>query len=141
MTPPELDDVRHGYAPEGGSRIDPPSAPPLRDIATKLIAEVRTTIAAEQDLLRARLALFSAGAKRASIWGSVAVAMLFFAAMALVFGSILTLATYFGPLVGTLVVSGLLLLFALIAAVAARGGARDAGTAFKPDTDEDRHDA
>ncbi|MEY4270747.1 MAG: hypothetical protein RLZZ58_1963 [Pseudomonadota bacterium] len=134
MTPPDLDEIRHGYAPESGSPADPPAAESLRAIAANLVAEIRTTISAEQELLSARLALFGNGAKRASIWGSVAASLIFFAAMALVFGAVLSLSVRVGPELATLITCAILLLLALGAAGAARTGARDAGAALKSET-------
>lgn len=132
MTTPDLDTVRHGYAPEGGLQEDPPADVPLRALAADLIGDIRATIAAEQNLFSARMALFGDGAKRASLWGTIAVSLAFLAVMALVFGGILMLSARIGPELATLIICVILLAGAALAALAARGGARDAATAFKP---------
>jgi uncharacterized membrane protein len=130
--PPDerLGAVRHGFAPDAARAGSGDVAPPLADIAAQLIEDVKATAATEMALLQARAALAGDGALRAAMWGAIAGGTLLVAILAIVFGAVLALAPYIGPVAATLVISAGLLAIAAFAGWRARRGAGDIRMAF-----------
>jgi uncharacterized membrane protein len=122
--------VQHGFAPDVPQRTATDDAPPLADIAAGLVDNIKDTVASEVALLQARAALAGDGVKRAAMWGAIAGGALLIALLALVFGLVLLLVPYLGPILATLAVGALLLLIAGAAVIQARRGAQDIRTAF-----------
>lgn len=110
----------------GGS--EEPSA--LADIAAQLVADIKATAATETALLQARAALAGDGARRAALWGAVAGGALLIALLTIIFGAVLAIADYVGPVLATLIVGAALAAVAAFAGWRARGGAQDIRIAF-----------
>lgn len=126
----DLADVRHGFAPETGRKAADDDKPALTDIAAQLIADIQGAAASEMALLQARAALASDGARRAAMWGAIAGGTILIALLTIIFGIILALTPYVGPVFATLIVGGLLSLLAVLAGWNARRGTRDIQMAF-----------
>lgn len=124
-----LNRVSHGYAPDGRPVTPPPV--PLEKIVGDVVDNLQATAEAEIALLKARGALAYHGVGWTSAWGFVAGSALVVAMLALAIGAILVLAQYVGPLLGTLIVVGVLLLVAAFAGWRAQLHYADVKAAFR----------
>jgi thiol:disulfide interchange protein len=120
-----LADVRHGFAPAATRSADDSDGPALSEIAAQLVDDIKATAASEIALLQARASLAGDGARRAAMWGAIAGGTVLIALLAMVFGLILALAPHTSPVLATLIVGGVLVLFATFAAWRAKRGAGD----------------
>lgn len=93
------------------------------DAVRQLVGEAKLAIASEVALAKACGAVVGASAKTISIWGGVAVLALFVALLTLAIGIMIALATVTGPWLAALIVSGALLLIALVAGLIVRAAA------------------
>lgn len=107
------------------------------DAGRSLVADLRaladdgrTLVEAELAYQKSRAAVAAIGARGAAAWGALALALVFFALMALVVGALFTLAPLIGPLGATLAVTAVLLAVAVLAGLVARGRWRRAATAL-----------
>lgn len=99
----------------------------LVDDVRALVDDGRTLVEAELAYQKSRAAVVGAGAKGVAGWGALALALLFFALMALVIGLVLALTSLIGPWWAMLVVFiGLLACAGLSALVASRRWERTA---------------
>ena len=89
-----------------------------------LADDTRTAIEAELAWQGARAGYTARKASGIAVWGGLALACVTIALLAVAFGAILTLAPRIGPGLATAVVSGVLLIAALVAALLARRGVR-----------------
>ncbi len=104
----------------------------------QLANDGRTLLEAELAYQKSRAAVAGQGAKGVAAWGALALALVFFALMALVVGLVLIVATYIGPVVATVAVTlGVLLAAGGAAWVAKRRWDRAANLlADHPKTDD-----
>ena len=103
---------------------DQPADPAQRSLIDDLRAMLedgRTLVEAELAYQKSRAAVAGAGAKGIVGWALLALALAFFALMALVMGAILILTAWLGPLAATGITVLALLVFTASAALAARG--------------------
>lgn len=99
----------------------------LVDDARALVDDGRTLVEAELAYQKSRAAVVGAGAKGVAGWGALALALAFFALMALVMGLILALGSLVGPWWATIAVfAGLLVCAGLSGLVASRRWKRTA---------------
>lgn len=96
-----------------------PAQRSLVDDVRLLVDDGRTLIEAELAYQKSRAALAGAGAKSVAGWGALALALVFFALMALVFGLLLGLTQLVGPWLATLIATLALLIAAGIAGMLA----------------------
>jgi hypothetical protein len=97
----------------------------LVDDVRALVEDGRTLLEAELTYQKSRAMVAGSAAKGVAGWGALALALVFFALMALVMGGLIGLIMLAGPLVGTIVcVLTLLLAAALSGLVAKRRWAR-----------------
>lgn len=98
-----------------------PAERSLADDVRQMVSDGRTLLDAELAYQKSRAAVAGQGAKAVAGWGALALALVFFALMALVMGLVLGLVQWLGALAGTLA-AGLLVLImaAMCAAFAAR---------------------
>ena len=96
----------------------------LVDRVKDLADDTRTAIEAELAWQGARARYAARTASGIAVWGGLALACVTIALLAVAFGAILTLAPRIGPGSATVVVSGVLLIAALVAALLARRGGR-----------------
>lgn len=89
-----------------------------------LADDTRTAIEAEIAWQGARAGYAASKASRIAAWGGIALACVFVAVLAVAFGAIMTLAPLIGPGSATAVVTGVLLIAAVVAALLARSGVR-----------------
>lgn len=129
-----LADVRHGFAP-ATARSDAADSPALTELAADLVADIKATAASELALIHARAALAGDGVRRAAMWGAIAGGALLIALLAIIFGAIVALVPYTGAVLATLIVGGVLLALAAVAAFRARAGAADVRAAFSEQGD------
>ncbi|MFC0589304.1 phage holin family protein [Novosphingobium aquiterrae] len=93
----------------------------LVDDVRDVVADGRTLLEAELAYQKSRAAVAGSGAKGVAAWGALALALVFFALMALVLGLVLALTALIGPTLATLVsVLALLIAAALCGWTAAR---------------------
>lgn len=93
----------------------------LVDDVRQLVGDGRTLLEAELAYQKSRAAVAGQGAKGIAGWGALALALVFFALMALVMGLVLALASTLGPWLATgIVVIGTLLAAGLAGFAAAR---------------------
>lgn len=85
-----------------------------------LLADAKDAAASEAALLKAGGTLAARALRQFSIWATAALLAAFVGLIALSVGLIMALATVVGPLYATLIVAGLMLLFAAISALRAR---------------------
>lgn len=91
----------------------------LVDDVRRLAEDGRAYVEAELEYQKARIALAGKGARGVAAWGALALALVFFALMALVVGLLLALSELIGGWAATLVVTlGLLVAAALAARTA-----------------------
>lgn len=69
----------------------------LSDDVRQLLAEGRSLLSAELAYHKARMGVAGAGARGIAAWGALALALVFFALMALVLGLLLALGSLLGP--------------------------------------------
>ncbi len=89
-----------------------------------LAEEARALAKAELAFQKTRAAYVGAQIRTIAIFGALAVAIVFFALMALVFGLVLSLASVIGPWASTAVVTLALVVVAIALALSARGRVR-----------------
>lgn len=93
----------------------------LVDDVRQLVSDGRTLLEAELAYQKSRAAVAGQGAKGIAGWGALALALVFFALMAMVMGLVLALAALWGAWIATLaVVVGLLIAAGLSGWAAAR---------------------
>lgn len=92
----------------------------LVDDVRQLVDDGRTLLEAELTYQKSRAAVAGAAAKGVAGWGALALALVFFALMALVMGLVIALAGLIGPWGATAVSFVALLLAAVIAALLAK---------------------
>ena len=97
-----------------------PAQRSLVDDVRQMVSDGRTLLEAELAYQKSRAAVAGAGAKGVAIWGALALALVFFALMAVIVGALLVLAQMLGPLAAMGIVVGVLLLATLGAALTAR---------------------
>ena len=100
---------------DGGSLVDR-----VKDLAD----DARTAVEAELAWQMARAGYAGRRVTTIAAWGGLALACAFVAVLAVAFGAILTLAPLIGPGSATAVVTAVLLVAAVVAALFARGGIR-----------------
>lgn len=100
--------------------------PPRTQLAG-LIGDVRTLAQAEWDYARARLSYSGTVAKQAGIFALLAILALSGSAIALILGTLLILASYWGPWIATLITVLFFLIVALLSALRARSVAKQFG--------------
>ncbi|MFM5884635.1 MAG: phage holin family protein [Novosphingobium sp.] len=111
------DENRTTFDPSTGAAAERSLVDDVRD----LVADGRTLVEAELAYQKSRAAVAGAGAKGVAGWGALALALVFFALMALVVGLVLALTSLIGPWLATLVsVLALLITAALCGWTAAR---------------------
>lgn len=112
---------------------DAPETAGLVDDLRQLAANGRTLLEAELAYQKSRAAVAGKAARSVAGWGALALALVFFALMALVMGLVLALTQLLGPW-GAMaaVVIGLLVAAALAARVAARRWKRTAAQLAEP---------
>lgn len=104
-------------------KADPadPAERSLVDDVRQMVSDGRILLEAELAYQKSRAAVAGQGAKSVAGWGALALALVFFALMALVVGLVLGLVQWLGAVAGTLAAGSLVLLAAaLCAAIAAR---------------------
>ncbi|WP_309751402.1 phage holin family protein [Novosphingobium sp.] len=99
---------------------DDPAQRSLVDDVRQMVSDGRTLLEAELAYQKSRAAVAGVGAKGVAVWGALALALVFFTLMALIVGALLVLAHYLGPVLATGMVTGVLLMATLGAALAAR---------------------
>ncbi len=92
----------------------------LMDDVKNLLEDGRTLIEAELEFQKSRAGLLGHAAKSVASWAALFLALVFFALMALTFGSVLTLAPLIGPLAATALVTLALLILAALSALMAK---------------------
>lgn len=97
-----------------------PAQRSLVDDVRQMVSDGRTLLEAELAYQKSRAVVAGAGAKDVAIWGALALALVFFALMAVIVGALLVLAQMLGPLAAMGIVVGVLLLATLGAALTAR---------------------
>ena len=96
----------------------------LVDRVKDLADDARTAVEAELAWQMARAGYAGRRVTTIAAWGGLALACAFVAVLAVAFGAILTLAPLIGPGSATAVVTAVLLVAAVVAALFARGGIR-----------------
>lgn len=100
-------------------------APSPREQISGLVNDVRTLAEAEWEYARARLSYSGGVVRKAGVYALLAILALSAAAIALVLGLLLIIASYYGPWVATIAVVLLFSLAALLFAINARNTARN----------------
>jgi Putative Actinobacterial Holin-X, holin superfamily III len=108
------------------------AAPSPADQVIALFGEVRNLAAAEMDYAKARLSYSGGVLRKAGLLAFLSLLALSGAAMALILGLLLIIASYFGPIVATLVVVITFAIATWVLAMAARNTSRN----LKFDEDE-----
>ncbi|PKB25256.1 putative superfamily III holin-X [Novosphingobium kunmingense] len=91
----------------------------LVDDVRALVEDGKTLVEAELAYQKSRAAVAGAGAKGVASWGALALALVFFALMAVVIGTLLGLSTVIGPWAATAAVTAALALAAAFCAMIA----------------------
>jgi hypothetical protein len=130
-----FENISHGYAPEGASNSHAPKPAPIpfNEMVRDVLDNASNTAKAELALLKARGELAKQGTKTASVWGLIAAVTAFVALLTFAVGMVMTLATLIGPLAATLLVTGALLLVAVMAGLRAKRGAANIQVALRRD--------
>jgi hypothetical protein len=104
---------------------DADEAPSPREQISGLVNDVRTLAEAEWQYARARLSYSGGVVRKAGVYALLAILALSAAAIALVLGLLLIMASYFGPWIATIAVVFLFSLAAYLFAINARNTARN----------------
>jgi hypothetical protein len=104
---------------------DTDEAPSPREQIAGLVSDVRTLAEAEWEYAKARLSYSGGVVRKAGIYALLAILAVSAAAIALVLGILLIIASYAGPWVATFVVVLLFSLAAYLFAISARNTARN----------------
>ena len=100
-------------------------APSPRDQIAGLVSDVQSLAQAEWDYAKARLSYSGGIARKAGLYALLAIVALSSAGVALILGTLLIVASYFGPWIATASVVILSCLAAFLFAISARNTARN----------------
>lgn len=138
--------VRHGYAPSAPSSdrqvtavptgVQDGGLPPVKASLHDLVQQGKATMRAEADVLRQRVALAGNGGRSAAASGGIAALFALLALIALTIGLLLLAMEYLGPVLGLVVVVGVLLVLTAIFAFRVKSGVQTVRTAFSADGTE-----
>ena len=109
-------------------------SPSPREQIAGLVSDVQSLAQAEWDYAKARLSYSGGVARKAGLYALLAIVALSSAGVALILGTLLIVASYFGPWVATVSVVIMSGLAAFLFAIGARNTARN--LSFKEDDDD-----
>lgn len=128
--PAASEQTRHGYAPPPPKQRPVDDRPSVTESFHGLVEEGKAAARAEIDLLKTTASVSAGAGARSATWFAVAGVLALVALIALAVGAIIAIATALGPVIATLIVVGILLVGAAIAAVIGRGHAQAVSAAI-----------